>query len=211
MYTNHDIGFSFSYPAELNAESAESLAAKWKRATDKSDPKYKASDACTHILFHADRKDKPGVGASISIYGEGYSPKAEITVPVSGSVTITEMNQQCLPAEFKGREDEVLSAFASGVGEEPGMKLIGQPMWYEVEGHKVHAGIAKDAGNSTKSTSPAALPADYLADVAVNVGGHLVLFMFETPDLYSLNKLVHGAVQFGGGKSKPLLPLNITD
>jgi hypothetical protein len=209
-YTNNDIVFSFSYPAELHAESAESLAAKWKQATDKSDPKYKASDACTHVLLHAERKDEPGVGASITIYGEGHSPKTEITVPVAGSVIITEMNQQCLPAEFKGREDEILSAFASGVGEEPGMKLIGQPMWYEVEGHKVHAGIARSAG-SAKSTDPTVPPTDYLADVAANIGGHLILFMFEAQDLYSINKLVHGTVQLGNGEPKPLLPFNITN
>jgi hypothetical protein len=210
-YTNSEIGFSFSYPAELHAQSAESLAAKWKQATDKSDPKYKATDACTHVLLHAERKDEPGVGASIAIYGEGHSPKTVITVPVAGSVTITEMNQQCLPAEFKGREDEVLSAFASSVGEEPGMKLIGQPMWYEVEGHKVHAGKARSAENSAKSTNPTAPPTDYLASATVNIGGHLMIFMFETQDLYSLNKLVHGTVQFGSGESKPLLPLSITD
>jgi hypothetical protein len=121
------------------------------------------------------------------------------------------MNQQCLPAEFKGREDEVLSGFASSVGEEPGMKLIGQPMWYEVEGHKVHAGIARSAENSAKSTNPTAPPTDYLASATVNIGGHLMIFMFETQDLYSLNKLVHGTVQFGNGESKPLLPLSITD
>jgi hypothetical protein len=39
-YSNNDIGFSSGYPAELHAESAESLAANGKRVTDKSEPKY---------------------------------------------------------------------------------------------------------------------------------------------------------------------------
>jgi len=210
VYTNNDIGFSFSYPAELHAESAESLAAKWKQATNNSDPKYKASDACTHVLFHAERKSKLGdAGPSITIYGDDHSPKTEITIPIAGSVIITEMNQQCLPAEFKGREDEILSAFASAVAEEPGMKLIGQPMWYEIDGHKVHAGIAKSV--STKDASSAAPATDYLVDVASNISGHLVIFMIEAQDNYSLNKLVHGMVRLGNSEPKPLLPINIPD
>jgi hypothetical protein len=211
-YTNNDIGFSFGYPAELHVESVESLAIKWKRATDKSDPKYKATDACTHVLFHAERKDKPGdTGALFTIYGEGHSSKTEITIPVTGSVTITEMNQQCLPAEFKGREDEILSGFASAVGEEPGMKLINQPMWYEVEGHKIHAGVAKSIPDSAKDSDRAASPTDYLVDIASNINGHLVIFMIEAQDRYSINKLIHGAIRFGNNEPKPLLPLNITE
>jgi hypothetical protein len=214
VYTNTDIGFSFTYPAELHSESAESLAEKWKQATNKSDPKYKASDACTHVLFHAEQKGKPGEpGIFLTIHGEDHSPKTEITIPVTGSVIITEMNQQCLPAEFKGREDEVLSGFASSVGEEPGMKLIGQPMWYEVEGHKIHAGVAKSIPNSVSANDGdhAASRTDYLVDIASNINGHLVIFMIEAQNRYSINKLIHGAMRFGNNEPKPLLPLNITE
>ena len=214
VYTNTDIGFSFSYPPELHSESAESLAEKWKQATNKSDPKYNASDACAHVLFHAEQKGKPGEpGVFLTIHGEDHSPKTEITIPVTGSVIITEMNQQCLPAEFKGREDEVLSGFASSVGEEPGMKLIGQSMWYEVEGHKIHAGVAKSIPNSAsaKDGDHTASPTDYLVDIASNINGHLVIFLIEAQNRYSINKLIHGAMRFGNNEPKPLLPLNITE
>jgi hypothetical protein len=179
------------------------LAAKWKRATDKSDPKYKASDACTHVHLHASRKDDASDHPpTIAIYSEGHSPKVEVKVPVAGSVTISEISQQCLPAEFKGREDELLSGFASAVGEEPGMKLIGQPAWYEIEGRKLHAGIAESHGKpDANAKSPAALK-DFLISVSANINGHPVLWIFEAQDVYSINEMIHETVQFGAGKAQ---------
>lgn len=209
-FVNSDLGFSFSYPSELQSESQESLAANWKKATNTSDPKYKASDACTHVLLHSSRKDdSSGPPPSVAIYGEGHSPRVEVTVPVTGSITISEISQQCLPLEFKGREDELLSGFASAVGEEPGMKLIGQPAWYEIEGHKLHAGIAESSGKTNATSAPAASSKGFLVAVAANISGHLVLWMFEAQDLYSINRLIHGSVKFGTGKPQPLLPLDI--
>jgi hypothetical protein len=209
-YANSELDFSFSYPAEFQSESQELLAAKWKKATDASGPKYKASDACTHVLFHASRnEDSNGSAPSIAIYGQDHSPRVEVTIPVRGSITITEMSQQCLPEEFKGREDELLSGFASAAGEEPGMKLIGQSAWYEISGHKLHAGIAESVISTDTAVKTAVGPRDFLVIVAGNISGHIVLWMLEAKDSYSINQLIHGTVAFGAGQSQPLLPLDV--
>jgi hypothetical protein len=205
VYTNNDVSFSFTYPAELHAESAESLAARLKKATDRSDPKFKETDACMHILLRAERMDEPNKSSgTIAFYGEGHSPQTKLTFFVTGSVTITEvMNQRCIPAEYKGHEDEILSGLAGTVDKDPGAKLIDQPIWYEVDSHKIHMGAAE-------ATTPPMTLTHYLVNVAVNINGHLVLLMFEAPDLHSLNTLIHGKIRFGGGKANKLVPLDIT-
>ncbi len=91
------------------------------------------------------------------------------------------------------------------------MKLIGQPAWYEIEGHKLHAGIAASDSKPDATAKSVATSRGFFVNVAVNINKHIVLWMFEARDVYSINELVHGLVQFGVGKPQQLLPLTITD
>jgi len=210
------LNFAFEYPADLVAKKLPSADEQHKATAERQpaneDPAYKKADNCTQVVLQAERHDDPEhATGTIAFYGNGRKPEFEINPTIHASVTISELDVACIPQEFRGREDEVASGLALSVIQAKDLKQIDQPLWYDVDKHKVHLAAAMGPTNVPDKDGKQADPTKtrYVAGVATVINGTLTLWMFEANDVDYFNRMLRGDILFGNDKPLPLFPASI--
>jgi len=213
LYRNESLGFQFAYPSELASKSDKDLQGAYQESAG-PDSAYKKEDTCNQILLAAHReKSSDKDNAMVTIFESGGKQHTAVSVPVVGTIALTDMDMKCMPAEYQGRDDELMTAFTESAGQESGLDLIDKPIWFDAGKHKIHFAafqgkpLTKNAaGKQTRSDAMA-----YEAAVATEIKGHILLWLVDAPDKYSLNRMLQSTLQFDGESAQPLVPLSIGD
>jgi hypothetical protein len=207
-YSNTDLHLTFSYPSEMRPEDAHAIADAGHIAMygtqPETDPEHAKSEACDKVLLMVGKESDPKK-REVTITDGKSKPSVEVKPDPGGSISLFEIDSSCLPPKALKDMDNALAGLALTATEIPGMKPIDKPVWYEIQGHKVHfaaatgSPVAKD--NKTISPDP-----QIIAGFAVNMNGHILYWMLQSNDIDFFNHLLDSKVDFGSGTPQVLFP-----
>jgi hypothetical protein len=196
-YTNPELHLTFSYPAELTPRDVATALGAERRmvygtdaaaATDQS-----RADTCAKVLL-AVGEDSAGSGAA----------------GTRASIALFDVNTACYPAKVlrdKKAMDLLLRNMTIQATTEMGMMPIEQPMFYDLEGHRMHFCAAQGTPVTTGDLQTG--EAEVIGAAAVAVEGHLLGWVLEANDAVLFNRLVGSEVDLGGGKAQRLFPARV--
>lgn len=207
------LDLSLTYPGSLVAEKLPSpdeqhAAIASKQPADEN-PEYKRADQCTDKVFSARRSDGPDKAqGTITFYGDKRGTVVHLDPVVAASIMIARV---CVPAEYKSQADAIAAQMAQAFVQDPGLKEIDQPIWYEVGKERIHFAAAESTVNSQSSGAKAAAPSPqkWVASIAFVRGDNLITIQFESNDLPFLNEMLHSSIAFGNQPAAPLFPAEI--
>ncbi len=205
-YTNTELHLTFSYPQELLPEDAHAIAERGHVAMygtqPETDPEHVRSEACDKVLLMVGKDGDPKK-AEITIPGGGKAPSIE--PDPTASILLVEIDNSCVPPKILKKPDNALAGLALQVTQIPGMTSIDQPIWYEIQGHKIHFAAAQGQPLSKdgKQLSPYR---QIIAGFAVELNGHILVWMLQSDDVDFFNRLLDSKVDFGSGAPQALFP-----
>ncbi len=184
---------TFSYPADLEPRDAAAVAGVGRRmiygADAESDPEHAKNDACAKVLLSVGRN------------GSGNPPTPEVTM------ALFDVDLRCLPPKaLRNRKtmDQVLVNLATLGTTVMGLMPIEEPMFYEVQGRRVHFCAAQ--GQPVTKSDLQTADSQLIAVTAMAANGHVLSWLLESNDLTAFNRLLGSQVDFGTGKPQPLFP-----
>jgi hypothetical protein len=195
VYTNPELHLTFSYPAELTPRDAATVLGAERRmiygadaATDADHPR----DMCAKVLL--------AVGANNA--GSGATSWAR--------VGLFEVDARCLPAQVlrnKKAMDLTLTNLVRQGTTEMGMMPIEPPMFYDLEGQRMH--FSAGQGTPVMTADLQTGEEQVIGAAAVAVNGHVLGWVIEANDAALFNRLLGSQVDFGGGKAQRLFPARV--
>src|SRR5580700_1735059 len=200
VYTDADLHFTVSYPADLQPMDARAITGSAGNSRFNGDANAEAdsleSPACRKTLLSVGRVIQGAQGSR-----------------QWGLMTVTDVGPACIPPKAlqnPKRMDSLLNPIVNAGTQTLGMMSMGPPASYLIQGHKVHfAGsrgepVAKSDLQPTDETQT-------IANFAVQVNDHIVSFRIEANDSGLLNRMLASKVDFGAGSPQPLFPGQLTN
>ena len=196
-YTNPEMHLTFSYPAELTPRDAATALGAERRmiygteAATEGD--HAKPDTCAKVLL-AVGEDSAGSGAA----------------GTRASIALFDVNTACYPAKIlrdKKAMDLLLRNMTIQATTEMGMMPIEQPMFYDLEGHRMHFRAAQ--GTPVTAGDLQTGEEQVIGAAVVAVEGHLLGWVLEANDAALFNRLMGSQVDLGGGKAQRLFPARV--
>jgi hypothetical protein len=197
VYTNPELHLTFLYPAELTTrDTATALGAERRmvygtNAATEGD--HSRPDTCAKVLL-AVGEDSAGNG----------------TTGTRASIALFDVNAQCYPPKVlrdKKAMDLLLRNFTIQATTEMGMMPIEQPMFYDLEGHRMHFCAAQGTPVTTGDLQTG--EEQVVGAAAVAVEGHVLGWVLEANDPVLFNRLMGSQVDLGGGTAQRLFPTRV--
>jgi hypothetical protein len=196
VYTNPELHLTFSYPAELVPRDAATALGAERRmiyGTAVSEEDHSKPDTCAKVLL-AVGEDNAGSGA----------------VGSRASIALFDVNTQCYPAkllrDWKAMDLLLRNMTIQGTTE-MGMMPIEQPMFYDLEGHRMHFCAAQ--GTPVTAGDVQTGEAEVIGAAAVAIEGHVLGWVLEAKDAALFNRLMGSQVDLGGGTAQRLFPTRV--
>jgi hypothetical protein len=196
VYTNPELHLTFSYPAELTPrDTATALGAERRMVygTDAAtEGDHSKPDTCAKVLL-AVAEDSAGSGTG-----------------TQASIALFDVNTQCYPAKVlrdKKGMDLLLRNMTIQATTQMGLMPIEQPMFYDLEGHRMHFCAAQGTPVTTGDLQSG--EAEVIGAAAVAVEGHVFGWVLEANDPTLFNRLMGSQVDLGGGKAQRLFPTRV--
>jgi len=208
-YTNTELHLTFSYPQELQPEDAHAIAERGHIAMygtqPETDPEHVESEACDKVLLMVGKEGDPK-RAEITIPGGGKAPSVE--PDPTASILLIEIDNSCIPPKILKKPDNALAGLALQTTQIPGMTQIDQPVWYEIQGHKIHFAAAqgRPLSEDGKQLSP---DRQIVAGFAIELNGHILFWMLQSDNIDFFNRLLDSKVDFGSGTPQALFPAHL--
>lgn len=189
-----DLHLAFSYPADLQAMDAKSLA-----------------DATGNSRFGADSGEntdtaQPGacgkVLLSVGQVTDGSHGK------VWGLLTLLDVGPTCIPPKAlksKHAMDSLLKPLVTGGTQVLGMMPLGTENTYLIQGRKMHFAGAQGQPVAKTDLQPVE-QSQTVAHMAMAVDDHILLWKVESNNSALLNRMLASQVDFGDGPPQPLFP-----
>jgi len=210
------LDLSLTYPGSLVAEKTPSLdeqhaAIASKQPADEK-PEYKRADQCTDKVLSVRRSDDPKKAqGTIAIYGDSRGTVVHLDPVVDASIMVARVGLECVPAEYRSQTDAMASAMAEGFVQDPGLKEIDQPIWYDIGKERIHFAAAEATSHEQASGSKPATPnpQQWVASIAFVWKNNLITIQIESSDVSFLNEMLHSNIAFGNEPAAPLFPAEI--
>ena len=196
VYRNPELHLTFSYPAELTPRDAATALGAERRmiyGTDAATGEQSRPDTCAKVLL-AVGEDNAGSG----------------TAGRRASIALFDVNEQCYPAKVlrdKKAMDLLLRNLTIQGTTEMGMMPIEQPMFYDLEGHRMHFCAAQ--GTPVTASDVQTGEAEVIGAAAVAIEGHVLGWVLEANDAALFNRLMGSQVDLGWGKAQRLFPARV--
>jgi hypothetical protein len=200
VYTNPALHLTFSYPAELGPRDATAVAAVGRRM-------MLGEDTSPDQDQQSPGQESPGQQKS-----SGTCMKVLLSVGKDGSggqesIALFDMDVRCLPAKAlrnKKAMDNLLTILTTQGTTALGMMPIEEPMFYEIQGHRVRFAAAQ--GTPVTKGDLQNSDAQEIAVAATAVSGHVLSWWIQAGDVATYNRLLRSQVDFGAGKAQALFP-----
>jgi hypothetical protein len=211
-YINPELHLTFSYPPELRPEDARAIGDRGHLAfygtQPGTDPEHIKSEACDKVLFMVGKGSDPKK-AEITIARGKKKPSIEVKPDPGGSIALFEIDNSCIPPKLLKKPDSMLAGLAHTFIQIPGLKPIGPPLWYEIQGHRVHFAAAQRQPLSKKDNKPLSPYPQIVGGFAVEVDGHVLFWMLQSNDVELFNHLLDSQVDFGPKAPQALFPSHL--
>lgn len=195
VYTNAELHLTFSYPDELVPADPATTSAAGQRIIygedTAPDSKPQNSPSCAKVLLSV---ATPGGSAPSTARGRA-------------SIALFDVDLRCLPPKAltnKKAMDNALSNLTSEGTTFMGMMPIEQPLFYQIQGHRVRFAAAQ--GTPVTRDNLQTADALLIAVVATALEGHVLSWVLQSTDAAAFNRLLKSQVDFGAGKPQPLFP-----
>ena len=208
-YSNTDLHLIFMYPKELKPEDAHAIANRGHIAfygtQPESDPEHVESEACDKVLLMVG-KEGDHKKAVVTIWGGGKAPS--IKPDPTASIVLFEIDKRCVPPKILKKPDNALAGLALQATQIRGMTPIDQPVWYKIDGHKIHFASAQGRPLS-KDGKQLSSVRQIIGGFAVELNGHLLFWMLQSDNVEYFNRLLDSKVDFGRGAPQALFPVHL--
>lgn len=208
-YNDPELHLAFSYTKELLPQDARAVAERGHIAfygnQPETDPDHLKSEACSKILLSVSKVSDP----KTSLIGLRGDRKTIYVKPdPGGSISLFDIDRTCIPPNDLKKMDNTLAVIALQVTKIPGMAAIDQPVWYDIQGHRIHfaAAYGQPVSKDKKTLSP---DPQVVAGLAVEVNNHILFWMLEANDIDFFNRLLDSKVDFGSGVPQALFPKHL--
>jgi hypothetical protein len=214
-FYNKDLDLHFNYPIEMQMSDASALMESGHKfiygVSGESDPEHQEVKRCTRFLLSADLPEDKAPQRVADIedvwvddskeYKESRKP-----VPIFATIVMLELLRECLPKDAQADKDDILAGIAKDSVSEPGIQLMGKPLWYEVGKQNIHmnAGVGRPIANGELSPAPI-----IVMSMATEWRGHFLAWVFTSDDTEIFNEITKSQVQFGDGAWGAMYPATI--
>jgi hypothetical protein len=208
-YANPELHLSFSYPQELLPQDVRAVAERGHIAfygsQPETDPDHIKSEACNKPLLSVSKASDP----KKSRIGIRSDKKTIYLKPdPGGSISLFEIEKSCIPSKDLKKMENTLAGIAIQTTKIPGLAPIDRPVWYEIQGHRVHFAAAYGQPIS-KDMKTLGSDSQIIAGLAVEVNDHILFWMLQANDIDFFNRLLDSKVDFGSGTPQALSPTHM--